>query len=162
MVMGSVRKDLKSLKVGGVTSEQLNSAGARIYLSNVPDLAEAGQLGRDIQSIRTFGPWVDPNGGAIDANAEGTSATLQPDSGTQLVVYSASALNGTGGALDCMLFLTDGVNQAMIVSQECAGGGSITALPLPFPITLTNGLYLLAQSAGNLTVSFAYHQSVRA
>lgn len=160
--MGSVRNDLKSLTVGGVTSEQVASAGTRVFLSNTPDLSEAGQMGRDIQSIRTFGPWLDPNGGAQSANTPATSATLRPAAGEQYVVYAVSALNETGGALSCILQLSDGASVSLVVASNCDGSGATTAILLPFPIVVTNSLYLVAQNSGTMSINFGYHQSVRA
>jgi len=161
-MMGSVRKDLKTLTVGGVTSAQVTSAGARIYLSNVPDLEEAGQLGRDIQAIRSFGPWLDPNGGAQDVTGDATSATLRPSAGEQYVVYGAQATNSTGGSLGCILNLTDGATVTQIVTTSAPGSGAVTAIVFPYPLVITNTLYLVASNTGNLAVNFAYHTSVRA
>jgi len=160
LILGSVRKDLKTLTVGGVTTDQVNSAGSRIYLSNVSDLHEAGQLGRDIQSIRTFGPWLDPNSGVI-SSSEGTSHALTVDAGNQFVIEAVSATNTSGGPAIVTVMVTDGANAAVIASATVAHTGN-DPIPLPYPVPITNKTSLTISSSATVTTSIYYLQSVRA
>ena len=160
MILGSVRKDLKTLTVGGVTTDQVNSAGSRIYLSNVSDLHEAGQLGRDIQSIRTFGPWLDPNSGVI-SSSEGTSHALTVETGNQFVIEAVSANNTSGGPAIVTVMVTDGANAAVIASATVAHTGN-DSIPLPYPVPITNKTSLTISSSATVTTSIYYLQSVRA
>jgi len=158
--MGSVRNDLKTLTVDGVTPTQLNSAGGRIFISNQSDLKEGGSISSAVVSLRTFGPWLQPDGGAI-SSTEGTSATLQPDAGHEYVVTGVSIANGTGSGIACVVNLFDGANSVQIASGSAAGSGATTTYSLPYPITLTNTLYMVCSGGGTVTFNIAYHTAVR-
>jgi hypothetical protein len=158
--MGQIRNDLKTLTVDTVTGTQMNSAGGRIYLSNDRDLKEGKDMQHAIVALRTFGAWLQPDGGAI-ATSDGTSMTVRPGVGGQYVVNGVSVVNGTGGALAVSVSLSDGSNTVQLASGDAAHSGAITTYSLPYPLTLTNSLFLVIQAAGTVTMSASYHVSVR-
>jgi len=158
--MGQVRNDLKTLTVDTVTGTQMNAAGGRIYLSNHADLREGQQINDAVVSLRSFGAWFQPDGGAI-ASSDGTSMTVQPSSGEMFYVTAVSVVNGTGSASAITVNLYDGSAAVQVVAGDAAGSGAITTFSLPYPLALTNTLYLQIASAATTTMNVAYHTAVR-
>lgn len=158
--MGQIRNDLKTLTVDTVTGSQINSAGGRIYLSNHADLKEGKDLQNAVVALRTFGPWYQPDGGAI-ASADAASLTLQPGVGEEYAVTAVSVTNNTGGALETSVNLFDGAALVQVISGDAAPAGAVTTYSLPYPLILTNTLYMKVQAAGTVTTNVGYHTVVR-
>jgi len=158
--MGVVRNDLKTLTVDTVTGTQMNSAGGRIFLSNHADLREGEQIQSAVVALRTFGPWYQPDGGAI-SSTEGTSAGLQPAVGEAYEVTAISVTNGTGSPSAVTVNLFNGSALVQLVAGDAAGSGASTTFSLPYPLFLTNTLYLQLTSAATTTMNIAYHTAVR-
>ena len=87
--------------------------------------------------------------------------TLQPNAGQIDYVTAVSVFNGTGSPSAITVNLFNGSAAVQVVAGDAAGSGAVTTFSLPYPLALTNTLYLQITSAATTTMNVAYHTAVR-
>ena len=154
-----MRRKLQNIQITSITAKNLNDAGGKTFLSDVNGMKDSINIASQVQKLRTFGAFPDPGGGDV-ASSEGTSQTLKPENGNQFELYAVSAVNNTGSPVSLTAQLTNGSAAALLgIVQVDAGATNL--ITLPFPIILTETMYLVLSGSGVLTFSAAYQNTVR-
>lgn len=154
-----MRRKLQNIQITSITAKNLNDAGGKTFLSDVNGMKDSINIASQVQKLRTFGAFPDPGGGDV-ASSEGTSQTLKPENGNQFELYAVSAVNNTGAPVSLTAQLTNGSAAALLgIVQVDAGATNL--ITLPFPIILTETMYLVLSGSGVLTFSAAYQNTVR-
>ena len=75
-------------------------------------------------------------------------------------MFAVSIANASGGNAAISVQFYDGSTE-VIIAAATVSNGSQDAITLPYPLILTNSLYLRIVSDVNVTISAAYQNTVR-
>ena len=75
-------------------------------------------------------------------------------------MFAVSIANASGGNAAISVQFFDGATE-VIIAAATVGHGAQDPITLPYPLILTNSLYLRVVSDVNVTISAAYQNTVR-